>query len=136
MSSALDIVDVAHRANADAGRVAAVYFELGARLELQWLREQVAKLTVRNNWHNLAKSALRHDLHNQQRILAAQATAAGKSRKRPKDVVEQWARECEAEVDRYMHVINELKAVGQADFAMLSVALNEVRVLVQARLEV
>ena len=136
LSSALDIVDVATRSKAEVARVAAVYFDLGARLELQWLREQVAHLTVRNNWHNLAKSALRHDLHNQQRILAAQATAAGSGRKRPKDVVDQWMSESEIEVDRYMQVVNELKAGGQADFAMLSVALNEVRQLVQARLDV
>ncbi|MDH3450965.1 MAG: NAD-glutamate dehydrogenase, partial [Gammaproteobacteria bacterium] len=136
LSSALDIVDVATRAKADVARVAAVYFELGARLKLQWLREQVSRLTVRNNWHNLAKSALRHDLHNQQRILAAQATTAGAKRKRSKDVVDQWMRESQMEVDRYMQVVNELKAVGQADFAMLSVALNEVRGLVQARLDV
>jgi glutamate dehydrogenase len=130
LSSALDIVDVASRSKADVARVAGVYFELGARLELQWLREQVAYLTVRNNWHNLAKSALRHDLHNQQRILAAQAMATGSGRKRSKDVVDQWMKESALEV------VNELKAGGQADFAMLSVALNEVRSLVQARLDV
>jgi len=70
------------------------------------------------------------------RASAAQAITAGVKRKRPKDVVDQWVSESALELERYMQVVHELKAGGTTDFAMLSVALNEVRSLVQARLDV
>ena len=65
LSSALDIVEVAKVAKRDMPFVAILYFALGARLELQWLREQIATLKVWNHGHALAQSGLRYDLHIQ-----------------------------------------------------------------------
>src|SRR5262249_34122433 len=58
-NAALDIVDLAaqHRSSVtEAGRV---YFDLGARVGLDWLREQVEELPVEGPWQAVARSGLR-----------------------------------------------------------------------------
>ncbi len=132
LSSALDIVEVAKTARRDVPLVAALYFALGARLELQWLREQIATLKTPNHWHTLAKSGLRNDLHIQQRNLTAAVLRNGAGTIRAKALVDAWVEENQAVVDHFMALVSELKASDTLDFAMLSVALSEAHGLLQA----
>ena len=132
MSSALDIVEAAKISGHDINLVAAVHFELGARLQLQWLRGQVASLSVSNNWHHLARSGLRQDLHKQQFNLTVDALEYVAPNRRSKEIVDAWVADNPASVERYNHIINEIKAIHVADFAMLTVALTEVRSLSRA----
>ncbi|MFQ5994668.1 MAG: NAD-glutamate dehydrogenase [Acidiferrobacterales bacterium] len=131
LSSALDIVEVAKVAKRDVPFVASLYFALGARLELQWLREQIADLKVRNHWHTLAKSALRNDLHIQQRNLTAAVLQDSASTLRTKALVETWIAENEATVGHFVELMSDLKASDTVDFAMLSVAVSDVHNLLR-----
>jgi glutamate dehydrogenase len=131
LSSALDIVEVAKVAKRDMPFVATLYFALGARLELQWLREQIATLKVRNHWHTLAKSALRNDLHIQQRNLTAEVLRHASGTVRAKPLVDTWIEANQAIVDFFMELMSDLKANDTVDFAMLSVALSEVHNLLR-----
>ena len=63
LSSALDLVEISKSQERPIANVAAVYFELGVYLNLQWLRDEISCLTVRSQWHTLAKSELRSDIH-------------------------------------------------------------------------
>jgi glutamate dehydrogenase len=129
LSSALDIVEVARGCDRDPATVATVYFALGERLELQWLREQIGSLDARSHWHRLAKSALRHDVHTQQRNLTAEAIAKSRRGERVRNLVDAWIASNQLGYDRYMQVTCDLKNSGSVDFAMLSVALSEVHLL-------
>ncbi len=42
--------------------VAALHFELGGRLHLHWLRDQIALLARDTRWSTMARAALRDDL--------------------------------------------------------------------------
>jgi len=132
LSSALDIVEVSKASRRNVPTVAALYFALGARLELQWLREQIADLKVRNHWHTLAKSALRNDLHVQQRHLTTEVLNTSKRTVGAKAMVDRWVSDNQFVVDRFMERVSDLQASDTVDFAMLSVALNEVHSLRQA----
>ncbi|MFQ5928719.1 MAG: NAD-glutamate dehydrogenase, partial [Acidobacteriota bacterium] len=131
LSSALDIVEVAKGAKREVPFVAALYFDLGARLELQWLREQIAALKTPNHWHTLGKSALRNDVHIQQRNLTADVLRNGRGAMRPKALVDSWVTANQLVVDRFMERMSDLKASDTVDFAMLSVALSEVHGLLE-----
>ncbi|MDO6459512.1 NAD-glutamate dehydrogenase [Granulosicoccaceae sp. 1_MG-2023] len=131
LSSSLDLVEIADSTMQAVDAVAAVYFELGARLDLQWLRDEIAELRVRNRWHTLAKSSLRSDLHYQQRHLTADVIANSKDISDPVAVVSEWAGAA-PEVDNYLALITELKASSSVDFAMLSLAVNEVHKLLRS----
>ncbi|MGB0867894.1 MAG: hypothetical protein ACPGSC_15385, partial [Granulosicoccaceae bacterium] len=131
LSSAFDVGEVAHNGEADVEMVAEIYFELGATLELQWLRDQISELAVGNRWHALAKSRLRADLHNQQRKLTAEVLACKKGKASAKARLKHWCTIGEADQLAYHRLMGEVKAAGATDFAMLSVAVNEVHSLLQ-----
>ncbi len=125
LSSALDIVDVAKAAKRDVSFVATLYFALGARLELQWLREQISALKARDHWHTRGKWALRNDLHSQQRNLTAEVLGTGGHGTGAKTMVQAWIADNQQAVDRFMALIAEMKAADTIDFPMLSVALSQ-----------
>ncbi len=131
LSSALDIVEVAKVAKRDMPFVAILYFALGARLELQWLREQIATLKVWNHWHALAQSGLRNDLHIQQRNLTAEVLRHASGTVRAKALVDSWIENNQAIVDFFMELMSDLKSNDTVDFAMLSVAVSEVHKLLR-----
>src|SRR4051794_4830354 len=60
--SALDIVEVAAATGHEVGEVAALHFQLGGRLNLHWLRDQIALLARDTRWATMARAALRDDL--------------------------------------------------------------------------
>ena len=146
LSSSLDIVEIALSANLPVELVAGVYFELGAHLELHWLREQISDLQVISHWHTLSKSELRSDLHYQQRHLSAEVITSAamadaapdadneKSAQAPsaQALVSNWSSANAVAVNKYQDLITDMKASGGVDFAMLSLAVNEVHKLLRS----
>ena len=109
-----------------------MYFHLGDFLKLQWLREQIELLEAGSHWHILAKSALRSDIHYRQRHLSAEIIeTAGKS-KSPEDIVKAWADKSDERLTIYRKRLKELMASKQVDYAMLTLAVNEVQKLLNA----
>ena len=132
LSSALDLVEISLSRKTPVAIVAKVYFELGVYLDLQWLRDEIGELIVRTHWHTLAKSELRSDMHYQQRHLCAEVISAADSGKDPKALVADWADANRAAVSKYSALINDMKASSAIDFAMLSLAVNEVHKLLRS----
>jgi len=132
MSSALDIVEIAQSVNTTVSVGAKVYFELGNHLELQWLSEQIGELQARNHWHTLSKSELRGDLHYQQRHLTAEVISSADKELSPAEMVTRWSKANELAVKKYSDLIIEMKATTVVDFAMLSLAVNEVHKLLRS----
>lgn len=131
LSSAFDISEVAHNGKAEMEMVANIYFEVGAILNLQWLIDEISSLPVSNRWHTLAKSRLRADLHNQQRKLTAEVLNSKTGSANAKTRLKHWSATGEADQAAYHGLIAEIKTAGATDFAMLSVAVNEVHKLLQ-----
>jgi len=134
LSSSLDIVEIAASLDTPISVSAKVYFELGNHLELQWLREQIGELLARSHWHTLSKSELRGDLHYQQRHLAAEVISANITDKdlSPSEMVKRWSDANKLSVNKYSDLIQEMKASSVGDFAMLSLAVNEVHKLLRS----
>jgi len=132
LSSSLDIVEIAESANTSVSTSASVYFELGHHLELQWLREQIGELLPRSHWHTLSKSELRSDLHYQQRHITAEVISSSDKTLSPTDMVKKWSESNGAAVKKYSDLIVEMKASNVVDFAMLSLAVNEVHKLLRS----
>jgi len=130
--SGLDIVQVAQEGGREVETVAAVYFLLGARLELDWLRDQIVALPRDDRWRTLARAALRADLFAQHRDLTAQVLDQAAPANDAHAVVESWMSDKRPTVDRYVHVLADVKCGERADLAILSVLLRELRDLALA----
>jgi len=125
--SGLNVIEVASAAGETVEAVAAAYFALGARLDLHWLRDQIAKLPTVTHWQALAQGALRDDLYSEQRELTAQVLRPGVEDRDAQQLVNAWVDVNRTAVDRCLALFDDLKEVDAVDIAMVSVALREIR---------
>ena len=133
LSSSLDIVETASMVDQPVPDMAALYFELGHDLNLLWLRDRIGELKVGSQWHTLAKSELRSDLHQQQRQLCAEVARCTDTSSGPAERVESWRETSSASVTKYINLMTDMRAASSVDFAMLSLAVNEVHKLSQGQ---
>jgi glutamate dehydrogenase len=128
---ALDLVEVAQESGVGFEDAAGVYFAVGDRLGLHSVRERISELPREERWEALARRALWEDLHTEQRALAADVL-----RESPDGPVEArvgaWVAHNATPVERCLQVLADVKAVGASDLATLSVAVREIRNLIEA----
>jgi len=123
--SALGIIDVAGSTDVPIESVAQVHFDLGERLDLHWLGQQLHRLPVSSYWQAMAREAFRDDLDWQHSSLVANAIHYRVRGTSSQQVVDKWYSENEWLVARWIKILAELKNADQQDYAMYSVALRE-----------
>ncbi|MGH8497039.1 MAG: NAD-glutamate dehydrogenase [Gammaproteobacteria bacterium] len=128
MYAALDIVEAAQELDAEVKYVAAVYYELGRGLSLDWIRERIESLEVDGHWQAVARGALRENLYTLQRTLASQVIT-GRRSPSPAEAVVGWLGNVSEQVAHAKRTLKEMRAAGARDFPTLSVALQEIRKL-------
>ena len=141
LAPALDVIQVAGGPDA-LPQVAAVYFDLGTALELDWLRDRIAALPRDDRWQALARSALGDDYARERAAVTAEAisaargmggvpptTAAGAA----KDSLDAWMDRHRPAVERFLLVVDDIRSgLATPDLATLSVAMREARALTTA----
>ncbi len=125
--STLDIVEVAKSEQMSVEDVSAVYFSLGEELDLHWMRDQIIALPRDNRWQALARAALRDDLHSQERLLTRDVLRQESTKPDAGSRIAAWMTRNDVAVQRCRQVLADLKGGPKADFAMLSVAMREIR---------
>jgi len=111
---------------------AAVYFTLGDRLKMHWLRRHIEALPRDNRLRTLARSALRDDIFNQQAALTAEVLKNTPHDEPAAERIEAWTKANEGPVHRTLQVLADINSSGTFDLSTLSVALREIRNLVTA----
>jgi glutamate dehydrogenase len=125
--SGLNVIEVASTCGETVEVVAAVYFALGYKLDLHWLRDQIARLPAESHWQTLAQGALRDDLYSEQRELTAEVLRPGTEDGDAEALIDAWMEENRSSVERTNAILSDLKEADALDIAMVSVALREIR---------
>jgi glutamate dehydrogenase len=126
---ALDLVEAARTARVKIGYAAKAYFDLGERIGLTWIKEQIESLPVEGQWQAAARRTVRDDLYGLQRKITG---AALKHKGRDAAArVDHWSRRHAAGVETLKRIVVDLRTGSPPDFATLSVALQAVRRLAQ-----
>ncbi len=125
--SALDVVDIAATTGEPIEAVAAVYFALGDRLRIHWLRGHVEALPRQDRWQTLARAALRDDLYGLQAGFTAGVLRGVPGEPDTPARIEAWVEDNRALVERFIRVLRDVNASGTFDLSTLSVALRELR---------
>ena len=128
--SSVDIVEVALARRAPIAHAARVYFGLGARIGLDWIRGEIERLVVEGHWQALARSTLREEAYLLQRRLCDQVLARGGRRDAPA-AISAWLTERTGAADSLSRAVQEMRSTGSSDFPTLSVALQAVRRLAE-----
>jgi glutamate dehydrogenase len=129
LHSALDLAETAMAARLEIGFAARAYFDVGERIGLTWIKDQIETLPAEGHWQAVARGTLSDNLYELQRKIAAAALSC--KGKLPAARVDQWLARRAAAVDTLRRIVVDLRTGAAPDFATLSVALQAVRRLVQ-----
>jgi glutamate dehydrogenase len=130
LGSALEVQRIAPQiqGSEDAIKDAArIYFGIGLRFAFYWLRRATRKISTANPWAKMAAIAILEDLYSIQAELAASVaeTPGGSAAAR----LESWAHSRSAALARVEQIVNDIRAAGTVDVAMLTVATRALRAL-------
>ncbi|MFC3909278.1 NAD-glutamate dehydrogenase [Legionella dresdenensis] len=135
MFSAMDIIDVACEQNISVSRVAEVYFGIGEYLDLSWIRSQIIAHPVDNTWEILSRESLRDDLDWQQRQLTSGIISLDDNKKDYMKCFSEWSSKHAGLIERWRHILTDLKATTVLNYTMFFVAVRELLDLTQTTLQ-
>ena len=131
MLALFDIVEVAAATEREPTEVLQVYFRLGSRLDLNWLRDRIIDLPRANRWQALARASLRDDLFNLYRELTRKVLDAGGPGVPAEAAIEAWSERNAETLERALGMVAEIRASRIYDNTTLPVALREIRALLR-----
>jgi glutamate dehydrogenase len=127
LEPALDIVALAREERVPVADVARVYFEIGGTLGLDWLHGEIDRLSVDGPWQASARTGLRDAAMRTHGVLARQVLNARGGGKRIADRVARWSGQRSEALAAWNRTLAEMRGVGTADFATLTVGVEAVR---------
>jgi glutamate dehydrogenase len=126
----LDILETAKATGRPAAEVAAVYFELSERFQIDVMLSHISRLPRGDRWQTLARMALRYDLYAALAALTAEVLQSTPADATPEDRVSEWEQVNAASITRAGNATGNLDD-SPADLAVLSVLLRQIRTLVK-----
>jgi glutamate dehydrogenase len=123
--TALDIVRISEATKMQVIDMGRLYFAVGARLGLDWLRTAAAHIKVETSWQKRAVEAVYDDLFAQQGEIARRAVEGAKTA--ANGALADWTERNQVNLARIDGLLNELKASPVVDLAALTVAGRELR---------
>ena len=127
-NASLDIAEISANRASTVAQIARIYFEIGARTGLDWLREQIERLPVDGPWQATARTGVRDAAMRIHRALALRVleqTRGGSATER----VDAWQRGEAHRLAHWERACTEMRAAGAADFATLTVGVETLRKL-------
>ncbi|MCW8451020.1 NAD-glutamate dehydrogenase [Legionella quinlivanii] len=133
--SAMDIVEIARQLDISVTKVAELYFGIGEFLDLHWIRSQIIAHPTDNNWEALSREALRDDLDWQQRQLTVGVITLDNQQKDFMGCFTAWAESHSGLIERWQHILADLRASSSLNYTMYFVAIRELLDLTQTTMQ-
>jgi len=131
LASACDIVRLAAGDGLDVEGVGRLYFAIGDRFGMDWLRSAAEDMATDDHWDQLAVTAIVDDVYSHQFELTRKVIeTAGGAPSAAGAVIEAWAEVRRPMIERTEQLFDDLKSAGSVDLAMLAVANRQLRALV------
>jgi glutamate dehydrogenase len=136
LAAAGDIVRIASTSGVPVVDCGRMYFAIGARLGIDWLRHAAKRVNTETDWEAMALASIVDESYGHQSELTARVldmAGGGKINQRAASgVIEMWLDGHNGAVARSHQVVEELRAESQIDLAMLTVANAQMRSLVSS----
>jgi glutamate dehydrogenase len=132
IASVFDIAEISAASNFNIKAIAKVYFVIGTRFSLKWLRSRVSAMSFDNHWHKLSAKIIQEDLYTYQMKIAKAVVDSSSNDKKLCEVetLEKWMKNHEFLVDRFDNFVAELKMQSNPDLSAFVIALNRLKPLV------
>lgn len=130
MYTALNIIEVATIHKFDLVKTAHVYFMIGEKFNLVWMRDQIANDSREGHWNTLARLSLRDELDSLQRQLTVAALKDNKKEPNIAKLIDGWRSNHEHAIKRWENILHMLYASTNIDYVMFFIALRELADLI------
>lgn len=124
-----DVVQLGFETYHSVGETARVYFRVGEKFGLTWLRSLARRLPTERAWDRQAVAAVLNDLHATQRSLVEVMLRSSAASVPPQLIIDAWCSKRQSLVDRNAQLVAELQATVSPNFAMLAVANGHLKSL-------
>ena len=133
VASAFDIAEISEASKFNLETIAKIYFAVGTRFSLKWLRSKVSNLNVDSNWQKLSSKTILEDLYSYQMKIAKQIVEFSCNEKDICEVnsVNNWINTVGFLVERFDNFIADVKSHPNPDLSVFIVALNRLKPLVK-----
>ncbi|WP_254277111.1 NAD-glutamate dehydrogenase [Halomonas sp. 3H] len=123
--AALGIIQAARQADEKPQKVAEVFYEIGARLELPWMSRQITELRVRDSWQAQARETFRDDIDRQQLALTVSVLQMEGGPREATERVDQWLTLHGSMHSRWCRLLEQVGSGSQGGFPLFAVAVRE-----------
>jgi len=129
--AALDVVEIAASTNISVENASKLFFALGEKLNLLWLREMIEKLVVIGPWHAHARGVLRDELFEHHNSLS-QTVINKYGVKDSNETLITWISENKETVKSVRFMLQQMRSEKNIDYATVMVAVRSINNLVSA----
>jgi len=132
VASAFDIAEISAASKFDLETIAKIYFAVGTRFSLKWLRSRVSNLSFENHWQKLSGKTILEDLYSYQMRIAKTIVNHSCNDKNLCEInsLDNWIKTVDFLVERFDNFISDLKTNTNPDLSVFIVALNRLKPLV------
>lgn len=124
-----DVVQLSFDTQRSVGETASVYFRVGERFGITWLRSLARRLPTERAWDRQAVAAVLNELYATQRSLVEVILRSNAGHMASQVAIDTWCSKRQALVDRNAQLVAELQATVAPNFAMLAVANGQLKTL-------
>ena len=136
LAAAGDIVRISATSGVPVVDCGRMYFAIGARLGIDWLRHAAKRVTTETDWDAMALASIVDESYSHQSELTTRVldmAGSGKlSQRAASGLIEMWLDGHDGAVARSHQVVDELRTERQIDLAMLTVANAQFRSLLHS----
>ncbi|MCA8934119.1 MAG: NAD-glutamate dehydrogenase, partial [Rhodospirillaceae bacterium] len=127
LAAGFDLIRISDTCGIGLAEVAPVYFDIGRRLGLAFLRDSAGRMPTANHWQKQAVAAIIDDLYALQSDLTQRVVQSAEEGTPWDEVAEAWLQKRAQPVERIDQLIAELRALDHVDVSMLAVANRRLR---------
>ena len=132
VASAFDIAEIAISTKLEIKKIAEIYFAVGTRYSLKWLRSRLNKINLSNRWQKLSSKTVLEDLYSYQMKLSKDIAifSTNENFKNVNELISNYCKKSSFLTERFDNFIAELKNEPNPDLSMFIVALNRIKPLI------
>ncbi len=131
LGAAFDVTRIARGRRHGVEDVGRIYFHLGSRFQLEWLRTRAQQMAEEGPWAKAAVDGLVEHFFAYQRELTRSVLENGDAESGDEDVLERWLRTRRSPVSRIDRILSELREVATPELSMLMVVDHQMRLLLE-----
>jgi len=121
----LNIIEVSAAHQFDLLQTTKVYFEVGAKFNLVWFRDQIATDSREGHWNSLARLTLRDELDALQKLLTIVILKDQSKTADPVKLIDAWREKHIRAIERWDKILELLHGSTNVEYSMFFIALRE-----------